>query len=64
MKLSAPTALIFILSLILLALGIVAHMQPSLIAALPMHDKVIANQFWVVVAGYLVLTAGVVFRGL
>lgn len=64
MKLSAPTALIFILSLILLALGVISHLQPSLIAALPMSAEVIANKFWLVVGGYGVLSLGVLFKGL
>lgn len=62
MKLSAPTALIFILSLILLVVGVIGHMQPSLLAALP--GWVVANKFWFAVGGYGVLTAGVLFKGL
>lgn len=64
MKLSAPTALIFILSLLLLALGLIGHLQPSLLAALPKSAEIIANSFWFVVGGYLALTAGVLFKGL
>jgi hypothetical protein len=62
MKLSAPTGLVFILSLILLAIGVIGHMQPSLLAALP--PQVVANSFWFVVGGYGVLTVGVLFKGL
>ena len=62
MKLSAPTALIFILSLILVAIGVIGHMQPSLLAALPAW--VVANKLWFAVGGYGVLTAGVLFKGL
>ena len=64
MKLSAPTALIFILSLILLAVGLIGHMQPSLLAALPKSAEIVANSFWFVVGAFGVLTAGVVFKGL
>ena len=62
MKLSAPTALIVILSLILVVVGLLGKLQPSLLAALP--PEVVANQFWFVVAGFGVLTAGVLFKGL
>ena len=62
MKLSAPTALVFVLSLILLAVGIVGRLQPGLLESLP--PEVVANSFWFVVAGFGVLTAGVVFKGL
>jgi hypothetical protein len=62
MKLSAPTALVFLLSLILLVVGLIGHLQPSLLAALP--PLVVANSFWFVVGGYGVLTAGVLFKGL
>ncbi len=62
MKLSAPTALVFVLSLILLAVGVVGRLQPGLLASLP--PEVVANSFWFVVGGFGVLTAGVVFKGL
>ncbi len=62
MKLSTPTALIFVLSLLLLAVGVVGRLQPGLLASLP--PEVVANSFWFVVGGFGVLTAGVVFKGL
>ena len=62
MKLSAPTGLVFVLSLILLAVGLIGHLQPSLLAALP--PTVVANSFWFAVGGYGVLTVGVLFKGL
>ncbi len=62
MKLSAPTAILFLLSLILVVIGVISHLQPSLLAALP--PMVVENKFWFVVGGYGVLTAGVLFKGL
>jgi len=62
MKLSAPTALVFVLSLILLGIGVVGRLQPGLLASLP--PEVVANSFWFVVGAFGVLTAGVMFRGL
>lgn len=62
MKLNAPTVLLFLLSLALVVVGLISHLQPSLLAALP--AAVVANKFWFVVGGYGVLTAGVLFRGI
>ena len=62
MKLNAPTVLLFLLSLALVIVGLISHLQPSLFAALP--PMVVANKFWFVVGGYGVLTAGVLFRGI
>ena len=62
MKLNAPTVLFFLLSLVLVVVGVIAHLQPSLLAALP--PQVVANKFWFVVGGYGVLTAGVLFKGI
>lgn len=61
MKLNAPTVLFFLLSLVLVVIGLIGHLQPSLLAALP--PMIAANKFWFVVGGYGVLTAGVLFRG-
>lgn len=62
MKLSAPNALIFILSLVLVVVGLIGKLQPDLLAALP--PQVVANYFWFVVGGFGVLTVGVLFKGL
>lgn len=62
MKLSAPNSLVFLLSLVLLVVGLLGKLQPSLLAALP--PEVVANQFWFVVGAFGVLTAGVLFKGL
>jgi len=62
MKLSAPTVLFFLLSLVLVVIGLIGHLQPSLLAALP--PLVVDNKFWFVVGGYGVLTAGVLIKGL
>lgn len=55
MKLSAPTQLFFLISLILAIVGIVATFTPIPFAT--------ANAFWVVVAGYAVLAFGCMFKG-
>jgi hypothetical protein len=62
MKLSAPTALIFILSLILVAVGLLGKFQPGLLTALP--PEVVGYHFEFLLAGFGVLTAGVLFKGL
>lgn len=62
MKLSAPTALIFILSLILVVFGLVARFQPDIVAGLP--DMIVGNAHWAPYFGYGLLTAGVLFKGL
>jgi hypothetical protein len=62
MKLSAPTGLIFVLSLIVLAVGAVGRLQPDLLVTLP--PEVVANSFYFLLGGYGVLAAGVMFKGL
>lgn len=62
MKLSAPTGLIFVLSLIVLVVGVVGRVQPDLLASFP--PEVVANSFYFLLGGYGVLAAGVVFKGL
>ena len=62
MKLSAPTGLIFVLSLIVLAVGAIGRLQPDLLASL--SPEVVANSFYFLLGGYGVLVAGVVFKGL
>ncbi len=62
MKLSAPTGLIFVLSLLVLAVGIVGRLQPDLLASV--SPQIVANSFYFLLAGYGVLAAGVVFKGL
>lgn len=62
MKLSAPTGLIFVFSLLVLAVGVVGRLQPDLLASL--SPEVVANSFYFLLGGYGVLAAGVVFKGL
>ncbi|MDO8534880.1 MAG: hypothetical protein Q7S17_09095 [Xanthobacteraceae bacterium] len=50
MKINAPSQLIFLISLILAALAVVAHY-----VAIPYATE---YQFWLAVAGYVVLAAG------
>jgi hypothetical protein len=58
MKLSAPTVLLFLISLALTATGVIGQFQPSLLPT-----EVVANKFWFVLGGWGVLTVGVLFRG-
>jgi heme/copper-type cytochrome/quinol oxidase subunit 1 len=50
MDINAPTQMIFVISLILVALAVVAHF-----VAIPYATE---YQFWLAVAGYVVLAAG------
>jgi hypothetical protein len=59
MKLSAPTVLLFLISLALAGAGVLGHVQPSLLP-----PEVAAQKFWLVVAGWGVLGLGVLVRGL
>ncbi len=54
MKLSAPTVLLFWISLILAALGVIGHFQSIQIVS--------PNQFWFVVGGYALLAIGCLFK--
>jgi hypothetical protein len=56
MRLTAPTQLIFLISLILAALAVVAHFTP-----IPYATQ---YQFWLAIAGYVVLAAGCVLKGI
>jgi hypothetical protein len=56
MKLSAPTQAIFILSLILAVLALIGHFVPTV-------PYVAAYKFWLAIAGYVVLAAGCMLKG-
>ena len=55
MSLSAPTTLVFVVSVILAILAIIGQFTP-----LPFITD---NAFWVAIAGYVVLALGNVLRG-
>jgi len=55
MRLNAPTQMVFLISLILAVLAVVGHF-----VAIP---YVTAYQFWIAVAGYVVLAAACVLKG-
>ncbi len=55
MKLSAPTQIVFLISVVLTILAVVATF-----VAIPV---VSANAFWVAIVAYLVLLAGNVLKG-
>lgn len=59
MKLSAPTVLLFLISLVLAIVAVVAQLSPGL---LPPQIEV--NRFWIMLGAYGVLTLGVLFKGL
>jgi hypothetical protein len=56
MKLNAPTKLIFLISLLLVALAVISRFTPI--------PYVSQYQFWVAIVGYLVLVAGVTMKGM
>ncbi|MBK8007081.1 MAG: hypothetical protein IPK23_00425 [Rhizobiales bacterium] len=56
MNLGAPKVVIFLLSLIIVALAIISRFTPI--------PYITPNMFWVSVIGYLVLVAGVTMKGL
>lgn len=56
MKLSAPTQIVFIISLVIAILGVLAGM--AIIPSLPIAS------FWVVVIAYVVLALGNLLRGM
>lgn len=56
MKLNAPTKLIFLISLLLVALAVISRFTPI--------PYVSQYQFWVALVGYLVLVAGVTMKGM
>ncbi len=55
MTLSAPTTIVFLISLVLAALAVIGTF-----VAIPVIS---ANAFWVAVAGYVVLALGAVLKG-
>lgn len=55
MRLSAPTQAIFVLALLLAVLATVGH--------LVLVPYVSAYKFWLALAGYVVLAAGCLFKG-
>lgn len=58
MKVSSPSMMTVIASVVLVGLGILLHENVVSIASLEPHD------FWLVSAGFAVLFLGVVLRGL
>ena len=55
MRLNAPTQMIFLLSLVLAVLALVGHFVQI--------PYVSAYQFWIAIAGYVVLAAACVLKG-
>ncbi len=55
-RLNAPTQIVFLISLVLAVLGVLA-----IFVSIPF---VSAYAFWVVVAGYVLLAAGCVLKGM
>lgn len=55
MKLSAPTLIVFLISLIIAALGV--------LAALGIFSVIPAPSVWIMTAAYAVLLAGVLLKG-
>lgn len=56
MNLSAPKVVVFLLSLIIVALAIVSRFTPI--------PQITPNAFWVAIIGYALLTLGVTMKGL
>lgn len=56
MNLSAPKQVIFLLSLVIVALAIISRFTPI--------PQITPNAFWVAIIGYLLLVAGVTTKGL
>jgi hypothetical protein len=56
MRLSAPTQVVFIISLILFVLALIGHFVPSVPIIAP-------YQFWLAIVGYAVLAAGCMMKG-
>lgn len=55
MKLSAPTQIFFIISLVLVILALIGHFQ--------LIPNITPYQFWLAVSGYAVLALGCLFKG-
>jgi hypothetical protein len=56
MRSSAPTVIIFIVSLIIVALAVIGRFT--------VIPYITPNAFWVAIVGYLVLVAGVTMKGM
>lgn len=56
MNLSAPKAITFVLSLLLVALAVVSRYTPI--------PQVTPNAFWIAIIGYVLLVLGVTMKGL
>ncbi len=56
MNLSAPKVVIFLISLIIVALAVVSRYTPI--------PQITPNAFWVAIIGYLLLVLGVTMKGL
>lgn len=56
MKLNAPTQLIFIIAVVLAVIALVGYLMPT-IAVIGVYP------FWIMAVAFVVLTAGVMFRG-
>ena len=56
MRLSAPTQVVFIISLILFVLALLGQFVPTI-------PIVAAYKFWIAIVGYVVLAAGVMMKG-
>lgn len=57
MKLSAATLLLFLVSVVLVAAGLLGHFRPDLMA-----PEIVDNRFWLVAAGWGVLAFGVLLK--
>jgi hypothetical protein len=58
MKIGAPTILLFLISFALEITGLIGRFRPDLLPA-----EIAADSLWLLVAGYLVLMLGTLFRG-
>ena len=56
MKLNAPKQIIFLISLLIVALAVIGRLTPIAFVS--------QNHFWIAVVGYLLLVAGVTMKGL
>ena len=55
MNLSAPTMVVFLISVVIAALGLLAKL--SILSIIPVES------FWLMTIGYIVLAAGCLFKG-
>jgi hypothetical protein len=56
MQLSAPTQIVFIISIILVALALIGQFVPTV-------PFIAAYKFWLAIVGYVVLAAGCLMKG-